>query len=216
MTLPAIYPILDTITLAHRGLTVLPVAEAWLGGGAGILQFRHKGSWSRDVFQQAEQVAALCRAHKALFLVNDRADMAALLGAGLHVGQDDLAPADARRIIGAHALLGFSTHNARQLAAAAAEPVDYLAFGPIFPTASKDNPDPVTGLDKLRQCRAMTRKPLVAIGGITCENAPAVFEAGADAVAVIGGMLPEPCTAQSLRKRMEQWQQQIKTQAQAW
>jgi thiamine-phosphate pyrophosphorylase len=216
VTLPAIYPILDTITLAHRGLTVMPVAEAWLGGGAGILQFRHKGPWSRGVFQQAEQVAALCRAHKALFLVNDRADIAALLGAGLHVGQHDLAPADARRIIGAHAVLGFSTHNARQLAAAADEPVDYLAFGPIFPTASKDNPDPVTGLDELRQCRAMTRKPLVAIGGITCENAPAVFEAGADTVAVIGGMLPEPCTAQSLRKRMEQWQQQTRTQAQAW
>jgi thiamine-phosphate pyrophosphorylase len=216
VTLPAIYPILDTITLAHRGLAVTLVAEAWLGGGAGILQFRHKGPWGRDVFQQAEHVAALCRGHKALFLVNDRADMAALLRAGLHVGQDDLAPADARRIIGAHAMLGFSTHNARQFAAAAAEPVDYLAFGPIFPTASKDNPDPVTGLHELRKCRAMTRKPLVAIGGITCENAPGVFEAGADTVAVIGGMLPEQCTAQSLRKRMEQWQQQIKTQAQAW
>ena len=215
MTLPAIYPILDTASLAGRGLGAALAAEAWLEGGARIVQFRHKGHWSRATFEETERVAAMCRAEGALFIVDDRADMAVLLGAGLHVGQEDLAPADARRVIGPDAVLGFSSHNARQLADAAAQPVDYVAFGPVFPTASKQNPDPVTGLGELRRCRVLTPKPLVAIGGITCENARAVFEAGADAVAVIAGMLPENCTKQSLRERMEQWQLLTKLQAPA-
>ena len=215
MTLPPIYPILDTASLGSRDFPATQAAEAWLQGGARILQFRHKGHWSRAVFEEAERVAALCREAGALFVVNDRADMAALVGAGLHIGQDDLAPVDARRVIGPDALLGFSSHNARQLAAAAAEPIDYVAFGPVFPTASKQNPDPVTGLEELRRCRMLTRKPLVAIGGITCDNVSAVFEAGADSVAVIAGMLPEQCTLESLRERMKQWQQRIKLQTPA-
>jgi len=204
--LPRVYPILDTAALARRGCEVPAAAQALLDGGARILQFRHKGHFSRAVFDQAECVAALCRAAGALFIVDDRADVAMLLDAGLHVGQDDLAPADARRLIGLRRVLGFSTHNAAQLSAAAAEPADYLAFGPVFPTASKLNPDPVAGLAALALAKAAASRPLVAIGGITRATAPDVFRAGADSVAVIHDLLPEPCTPALIRERMEEWQ----------
>jgi thiamine-phosphate pyrophosphorylase len=178
-----------------------------LEGGARILQFRHKGHFSRAVFEQAERVAALCREAGATLIIDDRADVAVLLDAGVHVGQDDLAPAVARRLIGPARTLGFSTHNLAQLAAAAAEPVDYLAFGPIFPTTSKLNPDPVAGVDAFAQARALVRSPLVAIGGVTRANARRLFDAGADAVAVIHDILPETCTPANLRARMEEWRQ---------
>jgi thiamine-phosphate pyrophosphorylase len=163
------------------------------------------------VFEQAERVAGQCRERRAIFVINDRADVALLLGAGLHVGQDDLAPGDARKLMGAEALLGYSTHNPQQLDAASAEPVDYVAIGPIFVTTSKHNPDPQVGLDELRECRARRVGPLVAIGGITRETARAVFAAGADVVAVIGDLIPENCTSADLRRRMEEWQQLAQT-----
>jgi thiamine-phosphate pyrophosphorylase len=124
--------------------------------------------------------------------VNDRADVAKLLDAALHLGQDDLAPVDARRILPAPGIIGFSTHNEQQLLAGNLEPVDYLAIGPIFPTRSKLNLDPIVGVDQLRHLRTLTQKPLVAIGGITRELAPQVFEAGADSVAVISDLFPRP------------------------
>jgi len=138
--------------------------------------------------------------------VDDRADIAMLLEAGLHLGQDDLPPRDARRLLGPDAAVGFSSHNIAQLSAAGGEPVSYVAFGPVFPTASKRNPDPVTGIEALRECRAMVEKPLVAIGGITRETAAAVWAAGADSVAVIGDLLPVELNSLSLRQRMEEWQ----------
>jgi thiamine-phosphate pyrophosphorylase len=205
--LPRIYPILDTETLLARACPIELAAEAWLDAGAAILQLRHKGHWSRALFEDARRIAERCRSHQALFIIDDRADFAALLHAGLHLGQDDLSPADARTMIAPDAVLGFSSHNADQLAAAAAQPVTYVAFGPMFATTSKRNPDPVVGLAELRKCRSLTDKPLVAIGGITRGNAAAVFAAGADAVAVIGDMLPESSSYQALRERMEQWQQ---------
>ena len=211
MGCPRIYPILDTQSFAVKACEPETVAGAWLEGGARILQFRHKAQWTRAVFEQAERVAGRCREHNATFIINDRADMALLLGAGLHVGQDDLAPADARRLMGAEALLGYSTHNPQQLDSAAAEPVDYVAIGPIFATASKQNPDPVVGLDELRRCRARCVRPLVAIGGITRETARSVFAAGADSVAVIGDLIPENCTSGDLRRRMEEWLQLAQT-----
>jgi thiamine-phosphate pyrophosphorylase len=211
MGCPRIYPILDTQSLMARACEPETAAEAWLDGGARIVQFRHKGQWTRPVFEQAERVAGQCRERNATFIINDRADVALLLGAGLHVGQDDLSPADARSLIGAGALLGYSTHNPHQLDAASAEPVDYVAIGPIFATASKQNPDPVVGLDELRKCRARCVRPLVAIGGITRETARAVFAAGADSIAVIGDLIPENCTSADLRRRMEEWQQLAQT-----
>jgi len=198
MKLPAFYPVFDTELLARRGVTATSAAEAILGAGVRILQFRHKGFFSRAVFAEASRVAELCRAANALFVINDRADMAMLLDAALHLGQDDLAPADARRIMPAGSIIGFSTHNEQQLRAGDREPVDYLAIGPIFPTKSKDNPDPVVGLEGLRTLRPLTKKPLVAIGGITRETARAVFEAGADSVAVISDLDPD-------RAHAEEW-----------
>lgn len=210
MRLPRLYPILDTGTLARLACPVAEAAAAMLGAGARLLQFRHKGDFSRAVFEQAEQVAALCRQAGAVFIVDDRADIALLLDAGLHVGQDDLPPADARRLLGRDRILGFSTHNLTQFTAALAEPADYLAFGPVFPTATKDNPDPVVGLEQLRRMRALTDRPLVAIGGITRYNALDVLAAGADSVAVIADLYPAPCTPETLRARMEEWLQLVK------
>ncbi|HLK50426.1 MAG TPA: thiamine phosphate synthase [Bryobacteraceae bacterium] len=211
LQLPRVYPILDSETLARRGLTATAAAAALLEGGAGILQIRHKGHWARDFFEAAREVARLCREAGAHLVIDDRADFAMLLEAGLHVGQDDLSPRDARRLIGSQALLGYSSHNVKQLCAAAGEPVDYVALGPVFTTRSKQNPDPVLGVEEVRRCRALLEKPLVAIGGITRENALDVLRAGADSVAVISDLAPEPATARSVRERMEQWQQLVTT-----
>jgi thiamine-phosphate pyrophosphorylase len=205
MKLPRVYPILDTESLERRGVALETAAAAFIEGGAGILQIRHKGHWGREFFEAARQVARLCREAGAELIVNDRADFALLLGAGLHLGQSDLAPRDARRLMGSGAAIGFSSHNRTQLSAAGGEPVDYVALGPVFGTASKRNPDPVVGVEEIRRCRGLVEKPLVAIGGITLENAGEVWKAGADSVAVIGGLLPERATAQSLRERMEEW-----------
>ncbi len=180
-----------------------------LEAGAGILQIRHKGPWTRDIFGQTRLVMRLCEQAAVPLIVNDRADVALLLNAGLHIGQDDLPPQDARSLIGAAACLGYSTHNAGQLTAATREPVDYLAIGPLFATQSKINPDPVIGLDRLRAWRVLTAKPLVAIGGITRENAKSVLDAGADSLAVIGDLLPAECTAASIAERFQEWQRRI-------
>lgn len=205
MKLPRVYPILDTESLDRCGIAIETAAAAFLEGGAGILQIRHKAHWTRDFFNSARQVDRLCRENGTPLIVDDRADFAMLLDAGLHVGQDDLAPRDARKLIGDEATLGYSSHNLGQLVAAGGEPVDYVAIGPIFATSSKRNPDPVVGVDEIRSCRALIEKPLVAIGGITLENAREVWAAGADSVAIIGGLLPSAPSARALRERMEEW-----------
>lgn len=206
MRFPRVYPILDTETLAQHGIALDTAAAALLEGGAGILQVRQKGHWTRQVFESARQVACLCREAGAVLVVNDRADFAMLLEGGLHIGQEDLAPRDARKLIGPDALLGFSSHNLEQLSAAGGEPVDYVALGPVYPTSSKQNPDPVVGVDEVRRLRPLIEKPLVAIGGITRANAAGVLNAGADSVAVISDLVPQSPTARSLRERMEEWQ----------
>ncbi|MBI3280678.1 MAG: thiamine phosphate synthase [Acidobacteria bacterium] len=202
--LPRLYAIIDTGAVRRRGCTPETAAEAFLAAGAEMLQLRHK-QFDRDTYDAARRIAALCREAGANFIVNDRADIALLLDAGLHIGQDDLPAADARRLIGRGAALGFSTHNEAQLRASADLPIDYVGFGPIFPTASKQDPDPVTGVERLRRLRPVCARPLVAIGGIARANARQVLEAGADAVAVIGDLYPEPCTKQTLRDRAEEW-----------
>jgi thiamine-phosphate pyrophosphorylase len=204
-TLPRVYPILDTATVNRLGLEPVSAASALLEGGARILQFRHKTFWSRQVFAQAQEIAALCRDAEAMFVVNDRADYANLLKAGLHLGQDDLLPVDARTVVGPDAIIGFSSHNAEQVRGAQAEPVDYVAFGPVFQTESKERPDPTVGPAMLRAVRALTSRPLVAIGGITRENASICWSAGADSVAVIGDLFPIPCSGRTLRDRMVEW-----------
>src|SRR5262249_25516291 len=139
-----------------------------------------------------------------LFVLNDRADFAKLLHVALHVGQRDLPPVAARRVI-SDEVMGLSTHNAEELARANEEPVEYLSLGPIFPTTSKDRPDPALGLDGLEKLRPLTAKPLVAIGGIKFENALDVLRVKADSVAVISGLIPEKCDRKSFRRRAEEW-----------
>jgi thiamine-phosphate pyrophosphorylase len=202
MQLRTFYPILDTGVAASRGIDLVAAARQILEAGAGMLQLRHKTFFSRDLFEQARQIAELCRAANALFVINDRADIARLLGAAVHLGQDDISPTDARLVLGDSLSIGLSTHNEAQLRAAAAEPADYLALGPIFGTVSKQNPDPVVGLEELRRLRLLTAGPLVAIGGITRENARSVIDAGADSVAVIGDLFPENG---DIRARVEEW-----------
>jgi len=184
---------------------VVDAAKSLLDGGAEILQYRHKEFWSREVVAEAERVQDLCRSRGVLFVVNDRADYARMLGAGLHLGQDDLPPRAARELLGADSIIGYSTHNEVQLMAAASEPVDYVALGPMFGTVSKRNPDPVVGVEKLRAWRSLSALPLVAIGGITRSNAGEVWNAGAEMVAIIGDLYPPVCDAGSIRERMGEW-----------
>ena len=205
LKLPRVYALLDHGLLAARGLPLSAVADALLEGGIRLLQMRVKQHLSRDLLAEAQQVARLCRQAGAIFVFNDRADAAMLLDAGLHVGQDDLPPAEARRLIGPSRLLGFSTHNEAQLRAAAAEPVDYVALGPIFTTRTKENPDPEIGIDGLARLRPLAHVRLVAIGGITLAKAPDVWRAGADSIAVAAGLYPDPIAPASLRERVEEW-----------
>jgi thiamine-phosphate pyrophosphorylase len=185
---PFAYPIVDTGAL--RGRDPAFVVDTLARAGARLIQLRVKGLPDRAWLAMARSALAAARASGALLVVNDRADIARIAGAdGLHVGQDDLTGTDARGVVGPGVLLGVSTHHLGQLAAAAEEPVDYVAIGPVFPTRTKDNPDPVVGLEMVRRARAATARPLVAIGGITRANARAVVEAGADGVAVISDLL---------------------------
>lgn len=205
MQLPRFYPILDVECARRHECDPEMLAGALLKAGVKLLQFRHKEHYSRNMFACAERIANRCRESGALLVIDDQADIAALLDAGLHVGQDDIAPADARRIIGPDRLLGFSTHNEEQFRAARGEPAQYLAFGPIFATASKRNPDAIVGVDTLRRLKSLDSRPLVAIGGITRENAGRVLAHGADTVAVISDLFPDDVTESSLRRRAEEW-----------
>jgi thiamine-phosphate pyrophosphorylase len=181
----------------------MEAAEGLLEAGAGILQFRHKGPFTRAAFGAAERVGQLCREAGARFIVNDRADVALMLDAGVHLGQDDLSPGDARKVVGADRVVGFSTHNEAQIRAAADEPIDYVALGPVFATGSKANPDPVLGIEELRRLWGLSSRPLVAIGGIRQESFASVWSAGADSIALISGWMPEECTKAAIRRRFD-------------
>lgn len=193
LVLPRLYAIVDAGCLVPdvslKALTTF--ASELVAGGVTLLQFRNKRSSARDVLSQARELKRVLRPELTLFL-NDRADLCVAAGCdGVHVGQDDLSP-QAARIVVRERWVGVSTHNAEQLRIADQAPVDYIAIGPIFATRSKDNPDPVVGLQGLREVRKLTTKPLVAIGGITRQNCRSVIEAGADAVAVIADLVDQP------------------------
>ncbi|PYQ46638.1 MAG: thiamine phosphate synthase [Acidobacteria bacterium] len=188
---PFAYPIVDAARL--RGRDVAAVVDVLARGGARLIQLRVKALTDRERLALARAAVAAAHASGARLVVNDRADLARIVGAdGLHVGQDDLSPDDARAVIGPGMLLGLSTHGLAQLEAAASAPVDYVAIGPVFATRTKDNPDPVVGLEMVRRARAIVSRPLVAIGGITRANARQVVEAGADGVAVVSDLLDAP------------------------
>jgi thiamine-phosphate pyrophosphorylase len=207
MLLPRIYPILDAGFFTDA-VAMLAAAEELVAGGCTLLQYRNKSGNARIMLEQAREMrrrfgphpnvaksASLGWAAQASvrLIMNDRADLClAAEFDGVHVGQDDLSAESVRGIIGARRWLGVSTHNPEQMVAADRSSADYVAIGPVFSTSSKDKPDPVVGLEGVRRARSLTRKPLVAIGGITRENAAAVIAAGADSVAVISDLLREP------------------------
>ena len=186
MLLPRIYPITDTriSRLSHA-----QQVEQLAAGGATLIQLREKAAAPREFYEAALEAMKVARSLGVRIIINDRVDIAIAVGAdGAHVGQDDLPPAQARKLLGQERIVGYSTHNLEQALAADSLPVDYIAFGPIFQTMTKENPDPVVGLESLSQIKRHISKPLVAIGGITLERARSVIEAGADSLAIISDL----------------------------
>ena len=198
LVLPRLYVILDAGMLTEpAGHT----AQKLMDAGVKLLQYRAKNAAARELWNESRAIAEAAQRAKCIFVVNDRPDVAYLAGAdGVHVGQDDLGVEQARRVIGPDRWVGVSTHSLEQFRKAAATSADYIAVGPIFQTSSKANPDPVVGTELLRRVRALTEKPIVAIGGITLERAADVLAAGADSVAVISDILKAKDPARMARE----------------
>lgn len=191
MKLSRLYAILDASLMPNPD-ALYATAQELVNAGCTLLQYRNKSGNARAMLEHARELKKLIGGSSRL-VMNDRADLCLAAGFdGVHVGQDDLSPESVRAIIGPDRWLGVSTHNPEQLREADLTSADYLAIGPVFVTSSKQNPDPVVGLEGVRRARALTRKPLVAIGGITRANAASVLEAGADSVAVISDLLRDP------------------------
>jgi thiamine-phosphate pyrophosphorylase len=198
ISLPRLYAILDASCFADRK-QMFETAEEWVRAGVTLLQYRNKTADAGVMLEEARGLSeGLSRTrvsapHGLRLIMNDRADLClAAEFDGVHVGQDDLSPESARKIVGTGRWVGVSTHNAEQVAQADTTSADYIAIGPVFATASKQKPDPVVGLAGVREARSLTGKPLVAIGGITRQNCRSVIEAGADTVAVISDLIREP------------------------
>jgi thiamine-phosphate pyrophosphorylase len=196
ISLPRLYAIVDAAAFrTNQDLTLF--ATELICGGCTVLQYRNKSGDARVMLEQARDLRRQSRARAPAphlrFIMNDRADLClAAEFDGVHLGQDDLVPESGRKIIGTDRWLGVSTHNPEQVQEADQTSADYLAIGPVFSTSSKERADPVVGLEGVRLARSLTRKPLVAIGGITRANAASVIEAGADSVAVISDLLRDP------------------------
>ena len=203
LDLPKVYPITDTYL---SGLSHAEQVARLIEGGASLIQLRDKHAAPRDFYREAAAALQIAHDHNARLIINDRVDIALALKAdGVHLGQTDMPAAAARRLLGTDAIIGFSTHNPGQAKLATALPVDYLAFGPIFQTSTKENPDPVIGLPALRELGSgKGALPLVAIGGITLGNAVEALEAGADAVAMIAELLADPMMiAENMSKMLD-------------
>lgn len=191
--LPRLYAILDVDLTHASGLEPRRVLDAWISVGVRLIQLRAKRLTFGPLVTMADEMAGECRRAGTLFIVNDRVDVAALVSAsGVHLGQDDLSPADARAMLSGDPLIGLSTHSDAQMAAALASAATYLAVGPVFQTPTKEKPDPAIGLEGVSRLTSAARgsgRPVVAIGGITLQTAPAVLDAGADSVAVVSDLL---------------------------
>lgn len=199
LTLPRFYAVIDRSI--RPDLSLQQIARVLARAGVRLVQLRAKQASSGALLAEVKELRSFLPPEIS-FIINDRADVAQLSqAAGVHLGQDDLPVPAARRLLGPDKLIGFSTHNLEQIEAAASAPVDYLAFGPIFPTATKADTQPVVGCAGLREVRKRTSKPLVAIGGITPANAAQAIEAGADSVAVISGWL----AAEDIPARLEEF-----------
>jgi thiamine-phosphate pyrophosphorylase len=199
--LPKVYPITD---VRLSGLSHTEQLAALKEGGATLIQLREKQLAPSDFFQQALEAVALARSWGVRVIINDRADVALAVKAdGVHVGQDDLPPEAVRKLLGNDAIVGYSTHNIEQVHYALSLPLDYLAIGPVFATKSKSDTEPVVGLEGVRLAsRVAGNLPIVAIGGITHENASEVIKAGASSVAVISALLNEPNLITSRTQRL--------------
>jgi thiamine-phosphate pyrophosphorylase len=198
---PRLYVILDAALVPG---SPLEFARELCRARVRLLQYRNKTAPARELLGTARELVSVLRPAGVSLIVNDRADIAALAGAeGVHVGQEDLDVEHVRRIAGAQRWVGVSTHNLEQFRAAAASSSDYIAVGPVFATSSKANPDPVVGTQFIRQVRAMSDKPIVAIGGITLERAPSVIAAGADSVAVMSDILRAADPPERVRRYLE-------------
>jgi thiamine-phosphate pyrophosphorylase len=219
LKLPPLYPIIDFSCFAAKPdpiMAIVRYAEELIAAGATLIQLRDKSLISagnqlsqenptRRFLSCARELGRVtwgdATTPRATLIINDRVDLCLAADAdGVHLGQDDLSPSAARKIFdqvkdGKTRLIGYSTHNLAQVIAADALPIDYIAIGPVFATGSKANPDPVVGLEGVRQARQATQKPLIAIGGITRQNCSQVKAAGADAVAVISDLLESPAKA---------------------
>jgi len=193
--LPKLYAIIDVacfMPALPSSASVVEYARELATGGVILLQYRNKAGNTREMLSDARAIRGAL-GDTVTLIMNDRADICIAADYnGVHVGQDDLSPQGARTVIGDDRILGVSTHNLEQLREPDDGPADYIAYGPVFATASKQNPGPVVGIEGIRSARASTRKPLVAIGGITRANAPSVIDAGADSVAVISDLLDSP------------------------
>lgn len=186
-----LYPLTDRCI---SGLSHAEQVSLLAQGGATLVQLREKTLSPREFYEAAAEALRVARVCGIRIIIDDRVDIALALKAdGVHLGQDDLSPGAARRILGPEAIIGFSTHTLEQALAAIEMPIDYIAIGPIFGTSTKEKADPPLSIDGLRRvCKAVNTKPLVAIGGLTLENSAAVLAAGADALAIIGDIWIQP------------------------
>lgn len=202
------YAMADTLNrpdLSFQGLT-----DHLCAGGVRLLQLRVKQQPTRDFVALATEVRRICRRSQCTLIINDRVDIALAVEAdGVHLGQEDLPPAAARRIVGREKIIGVSTHTAEQALAAEQEGADYIGFGPLFGTTTKATGYTARGLEQLQEIRRRVRLPIVAIGGITAERAPAVLQAGADAVALISDIVLAP----DIRSRVKTLLRQLNSPA---
>lgn len=196
--LPAFYAILDAAAVAQRGLDLLATARELRAAGVRLLQFRDKQANASAYMEEALKIAAIFKGSETILILNDHAAHArAAAWNGVHLGQSDLSPGRARALLGPGALIGLSTHTLQQAHAAEQDAeVDYIAFGPIYPTLTKLDPEPVVGLDLLREISGAVTKPVVAIGGITAERIPEVLGAGAQSAALIGALFADGTSVQ--------------------
>ncbi len=191
LDLPRFYPIVDAGLLLRAGLSMEGFAQELRDAGIRFLQYRDKDAPDELLLERAALLRRIFPPSDSCLILNDRVPLVLSAGYdGVHVGQEDVSPVDARALLGSDVFLGVSTHGERQLLAAADGPADYVAIGPVYATSSKQVPDPVVGLEGVRSARAITAKPVVAIGGISRANCAAVIEAGADSVAVISDLIP--------------------------
>jgi thiamine-phosphate pyrophosphorylase len=196
--IPRLYVILDAALMTEP---VGDTARKLMDGGVRLLQYRDKTAHARELLAEATMLAGFTRGAGAMLFVNDRPDVAYLAGAsGVHVGQRDMSAEQARAVVGPDSWVGISTHNEAQIRLAEETSADYIAIGPVFTTKTKENPDPAVGLELIRRARELTKKPIVAIGGITLEHAAETIAAGADSVAIISDILRDADPARRARQ----------------